>query len=216
MDEAFCATTEKTMVREYHEWIQMRWLNERDTALPRVLLVGDSIVAGHVVAVHERLKERFCVDCFATSKHVTDADFMADLEMMLGRKRYALIVFNNGLHGFEIDDALYGPALRERLVEMKTRTPRLAWRSSTPVYKWPIQDGRPELHERTPRILRRNADALAEAQALNLPVLDLYVPMVGHPEFLYDGCHCTSEGAEFQSGMIAAFVETVFGERESP
>lgn len=209
------ATTEKTMVREYHEWIQMRWLNERDAALPRVLLIGDSIVAGHVVRVHELLKERFCVDCFATSKHVTDAEYASDLEMMLQRKGYALIVFNNGLHGFEIDDALYAPAVRETLAELKTRTPRLAWRSSTPMFKWPIQNGHPELGERTPRILRRNADALAEAQALNLPVLDLYEPMAGRPEFFSDGCHCTSEGVEFQSRMVAAFVETVCGEQVS-
>jgi hypothetical protein len=47
---------------------------------------GDSIVGGHAVAVHELLKDRFCVDCMATSKHVTDVEYMGDLEFMLQRK----------------------------------------------------------------------------------------------------------------------------------
>jgi len=206
-------TTPTTLIREYHEWIQMRWLNERDATLHRVLLAGDSIAGGHAVQVHERLKDRFCVDCFATSKHVTDAEYMPDLEFMLGRKRYELIVFNNGLHGFDIDDALYAPALRAIFAALKGRTPRLAWRSSTPMFKWPIENGKPEPHERAPRILRRNADALAAARDIALPVLDLYAPMADRPELFCDGCHCTAEGVEFQTRLVADFIKSLFKEQ---
>jgi len=157
--------------------------------------------------VHEVLKERFCVDCMATSKHVTDVEYRGDLEFMLQRKHYELIVYNNGLHGFDIDDVLYGPALRATLTVLKEQTPRLAWRSSTPMFQWPVRDNTPEFHERTTRILRRNADALAVARGLNLPVLDLYDPMAERPEFFCDGCHCTTEGVTFQAGIVAAFVE---------
>ncbi len=196
----------KTLIRESHEWITMRWLNESDTTLPRVLLVGDSIVAGHAVSVHEQLKENYCVDCFATAKHVTDVEYMSDLEFMLKRKNYELIVFNNGLHGFGIDDELYAPALREVLLILKNRAPRLAWRTSTPMIKWPVENGKSEFQERTSRVLRRNADALAIANEMGLPVLDLYTPMGDRAELYCDGVHCSDAGRDLQVQLVSKFI----------
>lgn len=199
-------TSEKTKIREYHEWIQMRWLNEDNDTLPRVLLVGDSIVAGHGVAVHEELKEKCCVDLFATSKHVTDVLFMSDLEMMLGRKKYELIIFNNGLHGFDIDDDLYAPALREVLSYLKTITPNLVWRNCTPALKWPVENDCPVPSERTPRILRRNAEALKVAEELGLPVIDLYSAMGHDPNLFSDGVHYTEAGRDIQVEILSKFI----------
>ena len=196
--------TEKTVIREDIEWISLRWHDEPNRTMPRVLLVGDSIVVGHGANVHALLKDRICVDYFATSKHVTDVEFMPDLAFMLCRRNYELILFNNGLHGFGVDDELYGPALLEILTLLSSRAPRLAWRSSTPVRNG---DNRAELGERTPRVVRRNAAAAAVAQKLCLPTLDLYTPMLGHPEFYSDGAHCNQEGVKFQAEIIAAFID---------
>ena len=197
---------EKTKIREYHEWIQMRWLNEDNDTLPRVLLVGDSIVAGHGVLVHEQLKEKCCVDLFATSKHITDILFMSDLEMMLSRKKYELIIFNNGLHGMNIEDDLYAPALREALTYLKTVTPNLAWRNSTPAIKWPAEGDKGEPNDRSPRILRRNADALEVVKELGLPVIDLYSAIGHDPEMFSDGVHHTDAGKDIQVKILCDFI----------
>jgi hypothetical protein len=198
----------KTLIRENIEWISIRWHNAPDTKAKRVLLTGDSIVVGHGTRVHDLLKDKIRVDYFATAKHVTDAEFMGDLDFMLARGNYELIVFNNGLHGFDIDDELYKPALREALMTLKGRTPKLAWRSSTPILD---KSNLKKLNsERNPRVIRRNKDAAAVAKELGLPVLDLYSEMVKRKEFFSpDAVHFNEAGQQFQAEKVAEFIRSL-------
>jgi len=63
----------KTTIREPNEWVTLRWHDEQETAhLPRILVVGDSIAAGHGTLPSQTLKGVYGVDCFATSKIVCD------------------------------------------------------------------------------------------------------------------------------------------------
>lgn len=197
----------KTLIRENIEWISIRRHNATDTTLRRVLLVGDSIVLGHGTKVHELLKDKVCVDFFATTKHVSDAEFMSDIDFMLARGNYALIVFNNGLHGFGIDDALYKPALREVLMILKGRVRGLAVRNCTPMLD--KRDRKKLDPKRTPRVKRRNRDAAAVAKALGLPVLDLYAEMVKRKSLFSDHAHCTEAGKQFQAERIADFIRAL-------
>lgn len=97
-----------TKIREYIEWTNFRWNDATSPDKPRLLLIGDSIVVGHGEFVFELLKDRYGVDTFATAKCVSDADYRFELDYMLSRNSYAAIVFNNGLHGFDIKDEVYG------------------------------------------------------------------------------------------------------------
>jgi hypothetical protein len=200
-------TVEGTEIREEVEWVSFRWHNEPDRVKPRVLLVGDSIVAAHGARVHERLKADFCVDYFATSKHVTDVAFMGDLDFMMARRPYALVLFNNGLHGLGIDDELYAPALKKALLALRGRTPRLAWRISTPILAGP---GASELGADNAHVVRRNADAAVVAADLGLPVLDLYTPMLEHRDWIVDGVHCNADGQALQADIVAKFLTSQF------
>lgn len=197
---------EKTEIRENIEWISIRWHNAPDTTMPRVLLVGDSIVAGHGTRTHELMKEELCVDFFATAKHVTDVEYMEELLFMMSRRKYDLILFNNGLHGFDIEDDLYKPALKEVLATLKEKTPRLCWRTSTPILD---KENLEEFNaERTPRVLRRNEDAAAVAEELGLPILDLYTPMAENKKlFCPDAVHYSEEGQQTQAQLIADFIK---------
>ena len=60
------------MQRESIEWCQFYWFDTAAVHLPRILLIGDSIVAGHRQALAERLKGRATVAAFSTSKIVGD------------------------------------------------------------------------------------------------------------------------------------------------
>ena len=55
------------MQRESIEWCQFYWFDTAAVHLPRILLIGDSIVAGHRQALAERLKGRATVAAFSTS-----------------------------------------------------------------------------------------------------------------------------------------------------
>jgi hypothetical protein len=194
-----------TEIRETIEWVSIRWHDAPDKKSKRVLLIGDSIVVGHGTKAHDLLKKKICVDHFATSKHVTDVEFASDLEFMLAKQKYELILFNNGLHGFDIADELYPAALREMLAELKKRTPILAWRSCTPILD---KENPAQLNpDRNPRVLRRNADALKISGELGLPTLDMYSPMAENKKLFSPDCvHFTEQGQDAQAQLLADFV----------
>jgi hypothetical protein len=203
--EGLLMTAKKTVIRENIEWTNMRWNNAPDTDKPRVLLIGDSIVVGHADKAHDLLKDKVCVDYYATAKCVSDVDYMFELDYMLTRYDYALVVFNNGLHGWDIDDAIYSENLQETLTVMKQKVNKLAWRTSTPIREKGNLE-QPEA-ERTPRLLIRNADAAKIAEELDLPILDLYTPMDNAPElFSEDAIHYTEEGRDVQAAKVAEFI----------
>ncbi len=177
--------------REYNEWIVMRWMAEdKDYGLPRVLLIGDSIVGGHGMKLHDALCDDFIVDYFASSKIVSDVDYWTDLEYMLHKKKYVLILFNNGLHGATVSDDEYAAALKSAVVKLKTYAPVLVWRNSTPCYTLD-----PE-HPNTfaPRVPVRNTIAEKIMQDAGVPILDAYSLLKNRPELSVDGWHFTPEG----------------------
>ena len=198
-------TAQKTTVKEYIEWTNLRWNNAPDAEKPRVLMVGDSIVAGHGDLVFDLVKDKLCIDYLATAKCVSDKDFMAELDYMLSLNSYAAIIFNNGLHGWDIDDAVYAENLREALTYLKAKTKLLVWRSSTPIRT--VGDLARFESARNPRVIKRNADAAAIARDLGLPVIDLYTPMAENPGlFCEDAIHYAPEGRKLQAETIAAFL----------
>ncbi|MFA5865695.1 MAG: SGNH/GDSL hydrolase family protein [Phycisphaerae bacterium] len=197
-------TAKKTTIKEFIEWTNMRWNNAPDTQKPRILLVGDSIVVGHGDQLFELIKDNACLDYLATAKCVSDTDYMTELDYMLSRNNYRIILFNNGLHGWDVDDKIYAENLREVLTCLKTKTQFLVWRNSTPQR---IVGNLEEFDvENNPRVIKRNAEAEKIARALGIPTLDLYTPMAKNPGcFNADGVHYNDDGKKFQAEAIAAF-----------
>ena len=56
-----------------------------DPALPRVLLVGDSIANGYHARVAELLKGKANLDLYITGNHIAGAGYRAELAKALGR-----------------------------------------------------------------------------------------------------------------------------------
>jgi lysophospholipase L1-like esterase len=199
-------TAQKTTVKEYIEWTNLRWNNAPDTTLPRILLVGDSIVAGHGDLLFDIIKEKISVDYLATAKCVSDINYMTELNYMLSLNHYTIIIFNNGLHGWDIDDSVYTANLREVLTALKASTRMLLWRNSTPIRT--VGDLSSFDAQRNPRVIKRNAAAAEIANELELPVIDLYTPMAVNPDlFSSDAIHYTPEGRTVQAEIIAAGIK---------
>ena len=197
---------QETRIRETIEWSNFRWFDAPDRQRPRVLLVGDSIVVGHGAQVHEALAPAGAVDYLASSRCVSDVDYRGELDYLLNRTAYAAVVFNNTLHGFDIDDAVYAEFLDRTLRYIRPRTPHLIWRNGTP-YRQPGDNTRPH-PEYADRVIERNRLAAAIAAELELPVIDLYSEMLNHLDFFAaDGVHYLPAGCAFQAGIIARAVK---------
>lgn len=201
-------TVTKTEIRENIEWTNMRWNNAPDNCRARILLIGDSIVVGHERLLHDIVKEEYCVDSFATAKCVSDIDYMRELDYMLASKDYDLVIFNNGLHGFDISDEVYEENLEDAMKDLNKRVNKLAWRTSTPIRD--KEDLNKFNAERNPRVIRRNAFAAKVAAGLEIPMLDMYTPMeenVGY--FSPDAVHYNEQGKEAQAQMLAEFIKKI-------
>jgi hypothetical protein len=137
---------------------------------------------------------------------VSDHKFLPDLLFMLGRYKYDMIIFNNGLHGSVIDDETYGKALFATLSVLKQYTPQLVWRNSTPCYTGPDKKKNPW----TTRVQKRNSVASKEVEKLNVLTIDCYSVLAGKPELVCDGIHFTQKGYNIMVDMEADFIEKYF------
>lgn len=196
-----------TLIREDIEWCQFRWNSTLDDTLPRVLLIGDSIVAGTWEKVAQRLTGKVNVAYFATSKCVGDPDLKRELVHALTGYQWALIYFNNGLHGFSATEKEYAKGLKKTLkllLKLAGKTP-IIWRTSTPI----TISGKPEEldGEKNPRVIERNRLAAKIMKKHDIPVDDLYSVVVNRPELSAgDGYHYKEAGRDVQADHVAKTI----------
>ena len=195
------------LVREDIEWSQFRWNSTLDEKLPRVLLIGDSIIAATWEKVANNLAGKVNIAYFSTSKCVGDADFDRELKLAISDYKWALIYFNNGLHGFSASEKEYAKGMKKafkKLLKLVGKTP-VIWRTSTPV----TIAGKPEQldPDKNNRVLERNRLAAKIMKKHDIPTDDLYAVVVNKPELsLGDGYHYTEVGQEIQAAHIAKTI----------
>jgi len=193
--------------REDIEWCQFRWNNTQDDKLPRVLLIGDSIVGGFWEKVAQKLDGKVNIAFLATSKCVGDVDYERELKYAVTGYKWSLVYFNNGLHGFSATEKEYAKGLKKtvkKLLKMVGKTP-VIWRTSTPI----TVAGRPEEldAEKNARVLERNRLAAKIAKKFDLPTDDLYEVLVNHPEYSCgDGYHYNDDGKNVQAEHVAGTI----------
>lgn len=194
------------MNREEIEWCQFYWFTTGNHDLPRILLIGDSIVAGHRGQVAERMKGKATIEAYSTSKIVGDPAIYRELALALADYPIDIIYFNNGLHGFSYDDAFYRRGMEEFVDFLRLNTKaRLIWRSSTPIT---VKDNTEQLDPvKNEVVLRRNRIAEEIMKERGILIDDLYTPMLNHPEYRSkDGYHYQEAGVNAQADHIAAYL----------
>ena len=92
--------------KEDIEWMRV-WCEDTNAALPRVLLIGDSITEGYQAGVRARMRGVACVDCLATSYGADMSIYHKMLAAVAADSSYAVIQYNFGLHAFRLDGAAY-------------------------------------------------------------------------------------------------------------
>ena len=193
-------------VRERIEWIDV-WVTDADkTALPRVLLVGDSITRGYFGGVEKHLAGKAYCARLTTSKCVADPTFNDDLKSLLKQYKFSVIHFNNGLHGWGYSEEQYRAGLLKTVeaVQQQAGDARLIWATTTPVRETSDLE---QFAEQTARVKVRNALAAEITKARQLPTDDLFELVQGHAKWMSgDGVHFNGDGNEALSRQVATTV----------
>lgn len=148
-----------------------------DESLPRVLLIGDSIMNGYRGSVIAGLEGKARVDCWLTPLHLASEDLHHDLRKVLVQGPYDVVHFNIGLHGWtpgRIPEGQYEPLLKAYVDIIRKSSPKVKpiWASTTQI----TVKGQPgeldPIHNKT--IVERNAIAARVMAEEGIPVNDLY------------------------------------------
>lgn len=178
-------------------------------ALPRVLLIGDSILNGYQAAVVKAFEGKAHIDAWVNPYWQSQRtnEILGDV---LAHGPYDVVHFNMGLHGWakgRIKDGTFEPLTKAYVEVLKTKLPqpKLIWASSTPV----TVKGKPT--ELDPvinaTIVDHNRMAANVMREMNVPVNDLYAVLVNRRDLaLGDGFHWKPEGYELLAREVIAAV----------
>lgn len=207
------AAAKSHIIREDIEWLDVWLPNTNDHALPRVLLIGDSVTRGYGGRVESSLKGTAYVSRMATSKSLGDPGLLRQVSLVLQEQSFDVIHFNNGLHGHDYTQEEYAAALPKLLAIFKRYAPaaKLVWASSTDVrQKGHLDLASPE----TERVVQRNAAVAAIVAKQNIPIDDLFTLVKDHPEYhASDGVHFHEEGCDALAAQVAKSVKVVLSSR---
>ena len=192
----FTYETRPTTALETYEWDNVWWEQAPDTTSTRVLYIGDSISCGTRRLATE-IAGDILFDGYGSSKALDNPYLKDAIRMFAAQQGHReAVVFNNGLHGWHLDDETEYPALlKDTLVFLKETF------AGTPVAV--VLTTRVVNEERQQRVLVRNKAAVAIAEELGLPVIDYFaVSEEAAALQCADGVHFTEEG----NRMLAAHM----------
>lgn len=184
-----------------------------DPALPRVLLIGDSISIGYTPIVRAQLKGIANVHRVPENGGPTSRGLM-QLDEWLGPGHWDVIHFNFGLHDLQRVDgdnlrvpiADYERNLRALVARLRATGAKLVFATTTPV------PGR-TTHRRETDVLAYNAVALRVMRELGVPIDDLHAfawPRLAAIQ-LPANVHYTPEGyRELAQPVTAAILTALF------
>ena len=192
--------------REGIEWCDVWITHGKEKALPRVLLIGDSVTRAYYGQVEKKLEGKAYVGRLATSKSAGDPALLEEITTVLKQYHFDVIHFNNGLHGWGYTEEEYAKAFPDLVAAIQQGAPeaKLIWASTTPV-----REGKElKLAAQTERVRARNKIALANCAERKIPVDDLFGLVVEHPEFSSaDGVHASAPGITAQATQVAEAIE---------
>jgi hypothetical protein len=194
---------------EYIEWCDIWISHANETNLPRVLLIGDSIVRDYYPEVEKHLAGKAFVARLSTSRFVTDPVLLKEIELVLDGTKFDVIHFNNGMHGWQHSEAEYRKALPKLIKTIRAHAPKakLIWAATTPLRdgKGVTYDTKAEYSDE--RIAARNSIAAEIVTGQKIPTDDLNAAMRGHPEFHSDNVHFNGQGIQIQAAQVSAELE---------
>ena len=202
--------------RERIEWADIWVTDANKTDLPRVLMIGDSITMGYFGGVENHLRGKAACARLATSKCICDPAFLPEVELLLKNYSFAVIHFNNGLHGYDYSNKQYAGAFAGLLRAFKTYAPqaKLVWANSTPTRK---PSDLKQFNKTNSLVNERNLLAERIMETHRIPINNLNKIGVEHTEFYSnDGTHFNAEGKAAQAKQVAKMILRQMPTKQSP
>ena len=186
---------------EEFEWDNVWWEQADVTGVPRVLYIGDSISCATRRVATAAAEGKIFFDGFGTSKAVDNPYFSESVRLFAQQQgEREVIIFNNGLHGWHLDDDTEYIQYYEQLVKFLLRE-----FGATPIVlilTTAIAD-----EKRNARVIKRNNAVVKLAAAYNLSVVDLYSVVNEHRELLSpDGVHLIPEGYKLLASALLSHI----------
>ena len=182
-----------------------------DPALPRVLLIGDSISMGYTIPVRNRLEGKANVHRIPANGGPTTRG-LASIDKWLGDGKWDIIHFNWGIHDLrhmddgkrQVEPADYEKNLRALVGKLKATGAKLMWASITPIPEPPLIPNRTfgdetEYNKIAAKVMKENG----------IPINDLHTyvsPRFSELQKKQD-LHYKPEGSEFLAEKVAAEIE---------
>jgi hypothetical protein len=201
--------------REGTEWIDAFMPNTNDTALPRILLIGNSITRGYYPEVVKLMGGKAYVARLATSKSICDPALNKEIALIMSYYKFDIVHFNNGLHGFDYTEDEYKKAFPGFVKAIRKGAPhaKLIWASTTPMH---TRADAKILDPKTDRVKERNKIALAYITTQkDIKVDDLWALVIDHPEYYQggDGTHPIPAGFTALAQKVATELTALLAEK---
>ena len=199
-----CAQSQ-TSIPEEIEWTWEVRPQAADAKLPNVLLLGDSITRSYFSQVTKDLVGIANVYLLASSTSVGDPRLprqIAEFAALEG-VTFAVVHFNNGLHGWGYTEAQFksGFPIFLQAIRALPGHGKLIWATITPV--------KPEASNgaSNPRIETRNAIARGFIEAEGIPIDDQHALMTQHADLFEDAFHFNQAGSAMMGVQAAAIIK---------
>jgi len=184
----------------------------KDSNLPRVLFIGDSILGGYGPVVAKLLEGKANFDIYGHPYTQANNELRNELKEVLAQNNYAVIHFNMGLHSFQngrvlISDSDFEPLMRKFVDFLRENAPnaKLVWASTTPVT---IKDNVEKLDPESNAIVaRHNAMAAKIMNDYKIPIDDLNQLMISRTNLMCgDTLHWKAEGYKVMGEAVAKII----------
>ncbi len=182
---------------ETYEW-DNTWIEKsNDKTSKRVLYIGDSISCGNRSRLNQFAAGDILFDGFGTSKALDNPYFFSSLSLFAKQepKRNA-ILFNNGLHGWHLDEESYKKLYADFLDKLIAEFP------DSPIYCL-LTTFVTNVYYHNDRVIIRNKIVEELAKERNLYFIDIYTVSENNKDLLStDGVHFTPQGYDILANAI--------------
>jgi hypothetical protein len=189
---------------ETYEWDNVWWEHADEEGTPRVLYIGDSISVATRSVATATSENAIYFDGLGTSKALDNPHFPDTVRLFArqeGKRR--AVLFNNGLHGWHLDDESEYAKYYEEMIKFLVTEFR-----GTPVYL--VLTSAVADPERDARVVKRNAVVLSLAEKYAIPVIDYYSIVNDHRDLICpDGVHLLPDGYKLLAEKLVSVVKEV-------
>ena len=174
-----------------------------DPALPRMLMIGDSISRGYTLAVRHALAGKINVHRAPANCGPT-ASGLKNLDIWLGTGKWDIITWNFGIHDRKTDPKVYQQNLEVLLQRLQKTGAKIIWVRTTPAP--PSGKNAEEFSDAQCEQVNRIADALMQSN--HILEVDLYALMKPKlKEFqLPNNVHFKETGYQLMGSNVASVV----------